>query len=293
MLEPFIVPAPYEKYAPTAVDEWTVAEAMAADTGPGGGLEFQMRQHYDTFITEQDIAEIAGAGLNWIRLPIPFWAIDVWPGEPFLPNVAWEYAVKLFGWARKYGIRVNLDLHTIPGSQNGYNHSGRLGQVNFLNGVMGYANAQRALDYIRIITEFISQPQYKNVVPMFSFMNEALVATIGVDAISAFYYQTYTTLREITGIGEGNGPYLAIHDGFRGGEAWAGFFPGADRLVLDVHPYIAFSGAPNDEPASAWAPLACERFGPHLMSGYAGRFVFAVSLLTILQPNWFRCHRRG
>jgi glucan 1,3-beta-glucosidase len=39
----------------------------------------------------------------------------------------------------------------------GYNHSGKLGQVNFLHGIMGYANAQRALDYIRIITEFISQ----------------------------------------------------------------------------------------------------------------------------------------
>lgn len=38
-----------------------------------------------------------------------------------------------------------------------YNHSGKFGQVNFLNGPMGIANAQRALDYIRIFTEFISQ----------------------------------------------------------------------------------------------------------------------------------------
>jgi glucan 1,3-beta-glucosidase len=71
------------------------------------------------FQTEQDIAEIASAGLNWIRLPIPFWAIDVWPGEPFLEKTAWKYIVRLLGWCRKYGIRVNLDLHTIPGSQNG------------------------------------------------------------------------------------------------------------------------------------------------------------------------------
>ncbi len=39
----------------------------------------------------------------------------------------------------------------------GYNHSGKLGQINFMYGVMGYANAQRTLDYIRTITEFISQ----------------------------------------------------------------------------------------------------------------------------------------
>lgn len=44
--------------------------------------------------------------------------------------------------------------------------------MNFLNGVMGIANAQRALDYIRIITEFISQPEYKDVIPMFGIINE-------------------------------------------------------------------------------------------------------------------------
>ena len=41
------------------------------------------------------------------------------------------------------------------------------------------ANAQRAMNYIRILTEFISQPEYSNVVPMFSIMNEAVISTIG------------------------------------------------------------------------------------------------------------------
>lgn len=25
----------------------------------------------------------------------------------------------MIGWARKYGLRIYLDLHTVPGSQNG------------------------------------------------------------------------------------------------------------------------------------------------------------------------------
>ena len=37
---------------------------------------------------------------------------------------------------------------------------------------MGYANAQRSLDYIRILAEFISQPEYKDVVTMFGPVNE-------------------------------------------------------------------------------------------------------------------------
>ena len=87
VLEPFISPAIFQKY-PDAVDEWTLSTLMAADTA-NGGLN-QIEDHYNTFITEQDIAEIAGAGLNWIRLPIPFWAIETWQGEPFLAKVSWK-----------------------------------------------------------------------------------------------------------------------------------------------------------------------------------------------------------
>jgi len=91
--------------------------------------------------------------------------------------------LKAIGWARKYGLRVNLDFHALPGSQNGYNHSGKQGSINILSGAMGLANAQRVLDYIRTVTEFISQPAYRNVVPMFSVMNEPYAATIGVDPL--------------------------------------------------------------------------------------------------------------
>lgn len=66
----------------------------------------------------------------------------------------------------------------------GYNHSGKSGQIDFLIGVMGMANAQRAMNYIRIITEFISQPEYSDVVPMFSIMNEALITVIGTTELS-------------------------------------------------------------------------------------------------------------
>lgn len=80
--------------------------------------------------------------------------------------------MKAIGWARKYGLRINLDLHTIPGSQNGWNHSGKLGTMNWLQGVMGVANAQRAMDYIRFYAEFISQPDVTNIVPMFGVVSE-------------------------------------------------------------------------------------------------------------------------
>jgi glucan 1,3-beta-glucosidase len=94
----------YQQYNGT-VDEWTLSVAMASDTA-NGGLS-QLEQHYNTFIvslslipimpmltektqTEQDFAEIAGAGLNWVRIPLPYWAIEVRDGEPFLKQTAWK-----------------------------------------------------------------------------------------------------------------------------------------------------------------------------------------------------------
>lgn len=250
VLEPFITPTLFQKYQPTAVDEWTISTAMAADTA-SGGLS-QLENHYKTFITEQDFAEIAGAGLNWVRLPIPFWAIDAWSPEPFLVRTCWQYILTALQWARKYGLRVNIDLHTMPGSQNGYNHSGRSGDPNVLNGVMGIANAQRALNYIRIFGEFFAQQEYANLVGIFGIMNEPLQSVIGKDSLTSFYIQAHNTLRDITGIGKGF--YISIGDGFAGIDTWAGFLPNSDRIILDSHPYFAFDGQPNTSPISDTGP---------------------------------------
>lgn len=44
------------------------------------------------------------------------------------------------------------------------------------------------------------------------------------------YYQAYEMIRGITGFGAGNGPMIAIHEGFVGIAEWDGFMSGADRL---------------------------------------------------------------
>jgi aryl-phospho-beta-D-glucosidase BglC (GH1 family) len=205
---------------------------------------------------------IAAAGLNWVRIPLPFWAIEVYPGEPHLPKVSWTYFLKAIEWARKYGLRINLDFHAIPGSQNGWNHSGKIGQINFMNGAMGYANAQRALDYIRILAEFISQPEYVNVVPFFGIMNEPRSGSgaFTLADIQAFYAEAYSMIRKIGGIGAGNGPAISIHEAFQGLSQWSSFLPGADRLFLDSHPYLAF-GAMSADPITSFVAQPCSNWG--------------------------------
>lgn len=75
-------------------------------------------------------------------------------------------------------------------------------------------------------------------------------------------------IRGITGFGAGNGPFISIHDGFQGTGDWAGFFPGADRMMLDTHPYFAFNGQPNLNPISFFPQQMCIAYGPGMNTRY-------------------------
>lgn len=103
-------------------------------------------------------------------------------------------------------------------------------------------------------------------------MNFALRLRSGLILFLIYSYQeTYRMMREMTGIGAGNGPFMAIHDGFRGQSDWAGTFDGADRVMLDSHPYFAFSdrsavepidsGTDEDSAGGVWPARACSAWG--------------------------------
>lgn len=150
---------------------------------------------------------------------------------------------------------------SVPGSQNGNNHSGHQGVIGWLYGVFGYANAQRTFNIIRAMTEFISQPDVSPVVPFFSVMNEPQLNTIGINNAMAFFGRVYTMMREITGMGNGVGPYMMLHSGFVGNgvDAWANYLRGSDRVAYDFHPYLAFN-PPYSDSWSSNLPKPCRYF---------------------------------
>jgi aryl-phospho-beta-D-glucosidase BglC (GH1 family) len=52
---------------------------------------------------------------------------------------------------------------------------------------------------------------------------------------------------------------ISFHDGFAGATQWAGFLPGADRIALDLHPYLCFATQTNspmsslvNDPCTSW-----------------------------------------
>ncbi|KAJ7846576.1 hypothetical protein B0H14DRAFT_3454267 [Mycena olivaceomarginata] len=95
------------------------------------------------------------------------------------------------------------------------------------------------LAYIHVIIEFMSQPEYGDLIPMFGIVNEACLAGIGRDVLTSLQRALHQHLRWLPG--------HHMVDGLP---------PGSDRIIFDTHPYFAFDGAPNDSPmATSTDPL--------------------------------------
>jgi hypothetical protein len=84
-----------------------------------GGWISQYRQidhdHFRTFITESDLAQIARWGMDHVRLPVdyPVLESDDAPGT-YLEN-GLAYIDQCLAWCQHYGLRLILDLHRAPG----------------------------------------------------------------------------------------------------------------------------------------------------------------------------------
>jgi len=66
-------------------------------------LKEKMKEHRDTFITEQDFAFIKEQGIWLLRIPVPYFIFGDRP--PF--NGCVEYLDKAFDWAEKYGLQIS------------------------------------------------------------------------------------------------------------------------------------------------------------------------------------------
>lgn len=116
------------------MDEWTYAELVE----PSFYRE-RLRQHWDTFITREDLAAVAGAGVSHVRIPVGYWYWDVEEGEPFPavnsdpsdPYSPLHYLLRGLVWCQELGLKALLDLHAGPGSQNGFDNSGRRGDIGW------------------------------------------------------------------------------------------------------------------------------------------------------------------
>lgn len=102
MLEPWITPSLFEGTA--AKDEYTLTELLGKDAARS-----KLSQHWETFITQDDISQISDAGFNHVRIPLGHWSV-IPNDEPYVQG-AYEKFGEALDWANGAGLKVIIDLH--------------------------------------------------------------------------------------------------------------------------------------------------------------------------------------
>ncbi|KAI4726326.1 glycoside hydrolase [Aureobasidium sp. EXF-10728] len=232
-IEPVITPSLFSDFKTSdgVIDEWTLCSKLGASRA-----QSTLEKHYASFITEADFADIQAAGFDHVRIPFSYWAVTTYDNDPYVAKISWRYLLRAIEWARKYGLRINLDLHGAPGSQNGWNHSGHQGAINWLNGTDGTLNGQRTLDIHSQLSTFFAQPRYKNIITIYGLVNEPKMTYLDVDTVLTWTKTAIQKIRanNLTSI-------ITFGDGFRGLDNWQGELQDFDNLLLDVHQYVIFN----------------------------------------------------
>lgn len=210
-------------------------------------LAAKMKKHRETFINETDFAYLEEKGINLVRIPVPYFIF----GDRGSFSGCIEYLDLAFEWAKKHHIKVLIDLHTVPMSQNGYDNGGLTGvckwckypdEVEFALTVLERLAARykdcEALYGIEVLNEpisfwvYITAPSTGKAVDK----NEAKGSGhVPMKFLEKFYRQAYRRLRCILP----EEKVIVFHDGFRLGH-WGKYFRREQmkNVLLDTHIYI-------------------------------------------------------
>ncbi|KAI0299819.1 exo-beta-1,3-glucanase [Russula brevipes] len=247
VLEPWINPSVFENTGnPNIVDEWTFGQLQDRNTA-----QRALTAHWDSWITESDFAAIAAAGLNHVRVPIGYWAWEVAPGEPYIQGQL-PYLRNAVTWARKHGLKLIIDLHGVPGSQNGFDNSGH--RISF----PGWQSSQSNIDRTNAILKRIASefgPQYDTVAAI-QPMNEpaGFKGQAVLTAVRQYWLDSYANIRASSA-----NTLELIHDAFQPLSYWNGWQhpPRYQGVAMDTHIYQMFSNAGVAQTQTQHIATAC------------------------------------
>jgi glucan 1,3-beta-glucosidase len=221
VLEKWITPSLYAGVA--AEDEFTLCETL----GKAKAAE-RLQKHREHWITVDDFRWLAARGLNSVRLPVGYGILEENP--PFISGrESLEWA---FRTAQANGLGVLLDLHGLPGSQNGWDHSGRQGALGWHTSP---ANLAHSLRVIEGLAEFCKSRE--NLLGV-ELVNEPHW-DVPLDTLRPFYQEAYQRVRKHL---PPERAAVVFHDGFRATQ-WGDFMRAPDykNVILDTHLYQCFS----------------------------------------------------
>ena len=164
----------------SAQDEYSLCSELGKDEA-----QQRLQAHRETFITEEHVKQLAELGLKLLRVPVGYWLFDA--PQPYVGGGR-EYIDRLFVWAKRYDLYIILDFHAAPGSQNGWDHSGKAGKIEWHQA----DNIAHSLSFIKKLAETYGQePSLIGI----EVLNEPHWQ-IPLDTLASYYQQAHGIIRD-------------------------------------------------------------------------------------------------
>ena len=248
VLEKWMSPYLYEgAIAPNgkeAEDEYYLAMSLPKEV-----YEARIKVHRAEYITERDFTRIKAIGFDTVRIPVPYFIFGDRP--PFLGCI--EELDKAFNWAERYGLKILIDLHTAPDSQNGFDNGG-------ISGVCKWSSEPEEVEFVMTVLERLAERYGKReglwgIEIINEPVSEEMWATMDIQKryppaepdkavgsapvtktfLREFYLKAYDRIMKYLPYEK----YVVIHDGFEL-KSWKDFMreDKYGNVVLDTHQYI-------------------------------------------------------
>lgn len=185
-----------------------------------------------------------------VRIPVGYWSY-VEPWGPYTQGAA-PYLDQAITWARETGLKVVIDLHGAPKSQNGFDHSGRKMESPGWGDDDSLAYTHQTL---KILNEKYAKWYMQDVVVAIQPLNEPFLMKVPKDTVRQFNRDAFYNQREVS-----DTPVM-FHDGF-GDPSWMnGFLTPQDNdaqgVIVDHHQYQIFDTGLVSMGVEAHLSMAC------------------------------------
>jgi len=200
------------------------------------GAKEALEKHWGSYFTEQDIQDLAKTGINALRIPIGYWAYDN-ANTPYLKG-ADVYMEKAIGWARNANMKVWVDCHGSPGSQNGFDNSGHAGNVGWQEG----GNMAHSIGVLEKMAKKYGSKKYADVVVGLQLTNEPI--SWGANDKTKTENWAKDAYHAVKNVTENENMVIVMHDAFLKAPTWIetakSLGSGTKDFGIDTHLYQLF-----------------------------------------------------